>query len=232
MAAGVAHELKQPLAAIVSYARGCARRLRSGAANPNDLVPAIEQISAQALRAGEYIRHLRTFVTKDKASREPVDVTDLLQDVARLIAPEARRLGVSIDLEISAAPLVVVGTRIQIEQVVLNLVRNAFDAMRDQPVAERTVAIGAESAGEGGVIIAVRDAGAGLSPEVAQQVFEPFFTTKPQGMGMGLAISRSIVEAHGGEIRATPNETRGTTFWVKLPTDADEQSRSAGRIGL
>jgi two-component system, LuxR family, sensor kinase FixL len=222
MAAGLAHELNQPLAAIVSYARGCTRRLRSGAANPNDLVPAIEQISAQALRAGEYIHHLRTFVTKDKASREPVDVTDLLQDVARLIAPEARRLGVSIDLEISAAPLVVVGARIQIEQVMLNLVRNAFDAMRDQPVAERTVAISAESAGEGGVIIAVRDAGAGLSPEVAQQVFEPFFTTKPQGMGMGLAISRSIVEAHGGQIRATPNETRGTTFWVKLPTDADE----------
>src|SRR5262249_10976803 len=81
MAAGLAHELNQPLAAIVSYARGCTRRLRSGAANPNDLVPAIEQISSQALRAGEYIRHLRTFVTKDKASREPVDVTDLLQDV-------------------------------------------------------------------------------------------------------------------------------------------------------
>ena len=222
MAAGLAHELNQPLAAIVNYARGCMRRLRSGGANPNDLAPAIDQISAEALRASEYIRHLRAFVAKDKASREPVDVAGLLQDVARLIAPEARRLGVSIDLEISSAPLVVVGARIQIEQVMFNLVRNAFDAMRDQPVAERTVAIRAASAGEDGVMIAVRDAGAGLSPEVAPQAFEPFFTTKPEGMGMGLAICRSIVEAHGGQIRATPNETRGTTFWVKLPPDVDE----------
>ena len=222
MAAGLAHELNQPLAAIVNYARGCARRLRSSAASPSDLVLTIDQISAEALRAGEYIRHLRALVKKDQVSREPVDVTGLLQDVARLAAPEARRLGVSIDLEISPAPLVVVGARIQIEQVMLNLMRNAFDAMRDQPVAERTVAICAASAAEGGVIIAVRDAGTGLSPEVAQQVFEPFFTTKPEGMGMGLAISRSIVEAHGGQIRATPNETRGTTFWVELPPDADE----------
>ncbi len=116
----------------------------------------------------------------------------------------------------------VVATRIQIEQVMLNLVRNAFDAMRDQPVTERKVAIRATSAAGGGVIIAVRDMGAGLSAEVAQQVFEPFFTTKAEGMGMGLAISRSIVEAHGGQIRATPNERRGTTFWVELPPDADE----------
>jgi two-component system sensor kinase FixL len=237
MAAGLAHELNQPLAAIVSYARGCTRRLRSGAATPNDLVPTIDQISNEALRAGEYIRHMRAFVTKDKAAREPVDVTGLLQDVARLVEPEARRLGVSIDLEISSSPLGVIGTRIQIEQVMLNLVRNAFDAMRDQPVAERTVAIRAASAREGGVIIAVRDAGVGLSPEVAQQVFEPFFTTKSEGMGMGLAISRSIVEAHGGQIRATPNETRGTTFWVELPPDADEdrdlpaESGPGGREG-
>src|SRR5262249_46644778 len=148
---------------------------------------------------------------------------------ARLLAPEARRLGVSIDLEVSAAPLVVLGTRIQIEQVMLNLVRNAFDAMREQPVAERRVAIRAASAGEGGVTIAVRDAGSGLSDEVAQQVFEPFFTTKPDGMGMGLAISQSIVEAHGGRIHATPNETRGTTFWVKLPPDvAEDRDRPAG----
>ena len=229
MAAVLAHELNQPLAAIVSYARGCTRRLRSGTASPYDLAPTIDQISAQALRAGEYIRHVRALVRKDKAAREPVDVTGLLQDVARLLAPEARRLGVSIDLEVSAAPLVVLGTRIQIEQVMLNLVRNAFDAMREQPVAERRVAIRAASAGEGGVTIAVRDAGSGLSDEVAQQVFEPFFTTKPDGMGMGLAISRSIVEAHGGRIHATPNETRGTTFWVKLPPDVDEdRDRPAG----
>ena len=236
MAAGLAHELNQPLAAIVSFARGCTRRLRSSAATANDLVPIIEQISAEALRAGEYIRHLRAFVTKDTASREPVNVTGLLQDVAHLVAPEARRLGVSIDLEISSS-LVVIGSRIQIEQVMLNLVRNAFDALRDQPVAQRTVSIRAVSAGEGGVIIAVRDAGVGLSPEVAQQVFEPFFTTKPDGMGMGLAISRSIVEAHGGQIRATPNETHGTTFWVELPPDADAdrdqraESGSDGRAG-
>jgi len=231
MAAGLAHELNQPLAAIVSYARGCTRRLRSGAATPNDLVPTIDQISNEALRAGEYIRHVRAFVTKDKAAREPVDVTGLLQDVARLVAPEARRLGVSIELDISAAPLGVIGTRIQIEQVMLNLVRNAFDAMRGKPVAERTVAIRAMSAGEGGVIIAVRDAGVGLSPDVAQQIFEPFFTTKSEGMGMGLAISRSIVEAHGGRIRATPNGTRGTTFVVELPPDADEDRNLRAESG-
>ena len=222
MAAGLAHELNQPLAAIVSYARGCTRRLRSGRATPNDLVPAIDQISAEALRAGEYIRHLRAFITKDKPSREPVDVSALLHDVARLVAPEARRLGASIELEIASSPLVVVGTRIQIEQVILNLVRNALDAMRGAPIERRSVAIHAASACEGGVVIAVRDAGAGLSPEVAPQVFDPFFTTKPEGMGMGLAISRSIVEAHGGHIRATPNDTHGTTFWVELPPDVDE----------
>jgi len=222
MAAGLAHELNQPLAAIVSYARGCTRRLRSTTVTPSDIVPAIDQISAEALRAGEYIRHLRAFVTKDQPSREPVDVSALLHDVARLVAPEARRLGASIELEISSSPLVVVGTRIQIEQVILNLVRNALDAMREAPIERRSVAVHAASTSEGGVIIAVRDAGTGLSPEVAPQVFDPFFTTKPEGMGMGLAISRSIVEAHGGEIRATPNKTHGTTFWVELPRDVDE----------
>jgi C4-dicarboxylate-specific signal transduction histidine kinase len=222
MAAGLAHELNQPLAAIVGYARGCTRRLRSATVTPSDIVPAIDQISAEALRAGEYIRHLRAFVRKDQPSREPVDVSALLHDVARLVAPEARRLGASIELEVSSSPLVVVGTRIQIEQVILNLVRNALDAMREAPIERRSVTIHAASASEGGVIIAVHDAGTGLSPEVAPQVFDPFFTTKPEGMGMGLAISRSIVEAHGGEIRATPNETHGTTFWVELPRDVDK----------
>src|SRR5262249_28030735 len=123
MAAGLAHELNQPLAAIVSYARGCTRRLRSGAANPNDLVPALAQISARALRAGNYPPHRATSHRTDKLPRDPVAGPGRGQAVPRLIAPEARRLGVSIDLEISAAPLVVVGTRIQIEQVMLNLVR-------------------------------------------------------------------------------------------------------------
>jgi C4-dicarboxylate-specific signal transduction histidine kinase len=227
MATGLAHELNQPLAAIVSYARGCARRLRSGGASTEQIAAIVEQISNEAMRAGEFIRHIRAFVAKEPPARARVDLNPLVESAVRLVAAEAARVGVSIDLELSAEPVIAVVDRIQIEQVLLNFLRNAFDALAAEPTAQRKVTVRTAATADGGTTVSVRDRGPGLDPEVAARVFEPFFTTKASGMGMGLAISRSIVEAHGGRLWTTAAEPRGAIFWISLPPPETAHSDAA-----
>ena len=220
MAAGLAHELNQPLAAIVSYARGCARRLRSGGASTEQIAAVVEQISSEALRAGEFIRHIRAFVAKEPPTREAIDLNTLAEGVARLISAEAARAQVSVELALAGAPVVAVVDRIQIEQVLLNFLRNAFDALASEVPDARRVVVRIASGVHGEAIVSVCDQGPGLDAEVAARVFEPFFTTKASGMGMGLAISRSIVEAHGGRLWTTAAEPHGAIFWIELPARA------------
>jgi signal transduction histidine kinase len=219
MAAGLAHEINQPLAAIVNYAQGCRRRLRDDAGSVPAVLPVIDSIASEALRAGEIVRRLRHLVRKDGGRQEWVDVNALVADAGRLIEPEARQHSVEMDLYLAPALPRLLGDGVQIEQVVLNLLRNAIEAMRDM-AGRRTLQVATRSASAGAIELAVRDSGPGIAPDVAPHVFDPFFTTKPNGLGMGLSISRSIVESHHGRVWATPNPDGGTTVRVRLPADA------------
>jgi signal transduction histidine kinase len=215
MAAGLAHEINQPLSAIVSFARGCTRRLRAGVIEAAALLEPIEQIATQAMRANEIVQRLLGFVRKQKPPRDRAAIDDMVREVTHLLAGEARRRGVMLRLELASDLPQVEVDRIQIEQVILNLVRNALEAT-PAGLQEPALEIRAEC-DDGFVAVAVTDQGEGLTEEQRERVFEPFFTTKKAGLGMGLAISRSIVRAHGGRITATANPGRGATFRFTLP---------------
>jgi two-component system sensor histidine kinase TtrS len=215
MAAEMAHELTQPLAAIVNYAGACARYVRAGRDERAKLLEGLELIGAQGLRAGEIVRRMRSYVTKRPPQREIADLVILLAQAAHTVAGEAQRVGL---------PVVVEGARdtwfasvdpIQIEQVIVNLLLNALEAV-PAPVADDRITVAIADGGQGQIEVAVSDPGCGLGA-LASRIFEPFFSTKSTGLGMGLAISRSIVETHGGQLWATPNPGRGTTFHFTLP---------------
>jgi signal transduction histidine kinase len=219
MAAGLAHEINQPLAAIVSYARGCARRLRAGDTRPEALLEIVESIASQALRAAAVLRRIRDFVRHRELPRERVDLGALVRDALRFAEVEGRHLGVTLRVELSPTPLAVDVDPVQIEQVILNLVRNGFEATASRLGQEgepREVVIRTARTGRGAEVT-VSDTGPGVSPETVTRLFEPFFTTKRDGLGLGLSISRSIVEAHAGRLWASPNTPRGATFHVELP---------------
>ena len=207
MAAGLAHEINQPLAAIVNYARGCARRLRADPTSVAAVLPAVDSISAEALRAGEVIRRLRQLIRKETPRRETVDVNALLGESLRIVEPDARDAEVSIEEFLAPELPAVVGDGIQIEQVVLNLLRNAVEAMTGAG-ERRVLQVVTRAAGAGGVEIAVRDTGPGLPPGLSDVIFDPFVSTKAGGLGMGLSISRTIVESHHGPL-VGDGESRG-----------------------
>jgi C4-dicarboxylate-specific signal transduction histidine kinase len=217
MAAGLAHELNQPLSAVVSYARGCARRLEAGELSKEALLEVLEEISAQALRAGEVLRRIRDFL-RGESRREQVDLNELVRRALRFAEGEARRAGIRIELALAPEPLPAEVDPIEIEQVVLNLVQNGFDVMVANNGTERALAIETRRIADDTIEVAVRDTGAGIAPDVASRLFVPFFTTKRDGLGLGLSISRSIVEAHGGRLWATANPSRGTTFRFTVRT--------------
>ena len=204
MAAGLAHELNQPLAAVVSYARGCARRLEAGDLPKAALLEVLEEISAQALRGGEVLRRIRDFL-RGESRREAVDLNDLVRRALRFAESEARRTEVRLELDLAPESLRIEVDPIQIEQVILNLVQNGFEAMAGNDGRERVLSITTRQLGTDAVEVEVGDTGAGMSPDVATRLFDPFFSTKPDGLGLGLTISRTIVEAHGGRLWASGN---------------------------
>jgi PAS domain S-box-containing protein len=216
MAAGIAHEINQPLGAIANYALGAARRLRGGVdVEPAALLDVVERIGAEALRAGDIIRRLRELLHKEEPQPQPVDLNELARASVRVVEGEAARQGVGVDLELAAALPPVLGDPIQLEQVLLNLLLNGIEASAGVSNGSRRVVVRTGADG-GGVEVAISDHGVGLPPPPAD-VFAPFFTTKPRGLGMGLSISRSIVELHGGHLDAVRNADRGSTFRVTLP---------------
>jgi signal transduction histidine kinase len=220
MVASLAHEINQPIGAIANYAQGCLRRLQAGAVAHHELIQTTEEIAREALRAGAITRRVRELVRKGDTHREPADVNRIVAAALEIIAPSARqrravvRLHAGVDL-----PLVNV-EGIQIEQVVINLLLNALEAI-DGSGQRGEIDVCTSVAVTSGVQVAVCDSGIGLDPVTSAQIFEPFFTTRPDGLGLGLVISRSIVEAHGGRLWATPNETRGATFRFVLPAADD-----------
>jgi PAS domain S-box-containing protein len=226
MAAGLAHEINQPLGAIANYAQGSVRRLRDASIDGPGLLPIVEAIAAEALRAGEIIRRLRDLVRKDTAPQAAFDVGRLVRDSVRFVAGEAYAHGIAIRLELDPALPPVHGNAIQIEQVLLNLLLNAVEAVRAGGNGERRVVVVAAPVGGERVDVSVSDTGVGL-PDPPVDVFEPFYTTKSAGLGMGLSISRSIIEAHGGRLWATRNPTHGSTFHFTLPVHGADTADEA-----
>jgi two-component system, LuxR family, sensor kinase FixL len=219
MASGLAHEINQPLAAIVNYAHACRRLVQAGRAEPSVLLDTLEQIARQGQRAGEIVSHLRQFIHRGKTERALADINAIVSNVIELLGHEieAQRVALQLDLDGSLPPYAM--DKIQIEQVILNLVKNAIDAMRAMAQDARRLRIqtrrhdGLAEAVE----VIVSDTGEGLPAGEINRVFDPLFTTKPNGIGVGLSISRSIVHTHGGRLWAVPNPSTGACFHFTLP---------------
>lgn len=214
MATTLAHELNQPLLAILSYTEAFVQLMDHGAER-GELARIAEKVAEQAERAGKIVQRVRQLGGSHEGDTQPLDINAVIDDVRELASADARSRGIELRLEFERALPRVMADPIQIQQVVLNLVRNAIEAM-DGAAAPRVTIRTAR--GPDRVEVSVTDNGVGLAPEAAERAFESFYTTKPGGMGMGLAISRTIIDAHGGELRLMPNaEGRGTTACFSLP---------------
>ncbi|MES9958257.1 MAG: ATP-binding protein, partial [Sedimenticola sp.] len=226
MASGIAHEINQPLTAIATNAHACIRMLEAGGEQNERIADVIEKIGSQAERAGEIIRQLRQFVRKEQPQLSAVNLNELIDEVVTLLKPEARRADVRIELDLEQEISTVLAQHIQIDQVILNLARNAIEAMEDMLKGNRVLTITTRQGGKNAVIVTVADTGPGLSEEVREQVFNPFVTTKPSGMGLGLSISQGIIDAHKGRLYVDSNPGEGAVFRFMLPVTeekADEQ---------
>jgi two-component system sensor kinase FixL len=219
MATGLAHELNQPLSAIANYANGSVRRLQASGRESEDILFALGQISAQADRAGEIIKRLRALVGKQAPVRRVADINDVVREVCSFVEFEARKSGIEIEQQLSLNALPTKIDVVQIEQVLLNLIKNALDALLEMPEDERSLVIQTGCSDGGEVLVQVLDSGSGIKEKDRGRLFEPFFTTKESGMGMGLVISRTIIEDHNGTISAHRRDEGGTCFTVVLPSD-------------
>ncbi|MBX3577606.1 MAG: PAS domain S-box protein [Rhizobiaceae bacterium] len=215
MASTLAHELNQPLSTIANYSQGCVRMLREAPdAVSSRLREALSEIAAQSLRAGQIIRHLREFVMRGETEQGPEDIRKLVEEAGALALVGSREQGVRTVFEFAPGADMVIADRVQVQQVLTNLMRNAIEAMRNSEQRELTVRTAPDGAF---VAVEVADTGPGISDEVAEQLFKPFVTTKSGGMGIGLSISRRIVQSHGGDISVTRNASGGATFRFTLP---------------
>lgn len=230
MAGGLAHELNQPLGAIANYAEGCLVALGREAPDLDELREALRRILATTLRAGEVIKRVRRFVTRRPLEPGPLAPGRVLSEVADLLAAEARRRGITLRIDAAPELPLVRGDPVQIQQVLINLARNAFEAIGAAEMSRRQVVMAAERAELGGVEFRVTDDGEGIPAERIGRVFEPYFSTRAEGMGMGLAISRTIVEAHQGTLTVESAPGEGTTFRFPLP--AIEAGDDDGTDGL
>ena len=214
MASSLAHELNQPLSAITSYLRGAATLLKNEPVDRDRIRDALDRSSTQALRAGDIIKRLREFVAKGETQHMLENPATLLEEAAALALVGAREQGVRVSLRCDRELPDVIVDKIQVQQVALNLIRNAIEAM--ETTSRRELTIDAKRDGEF-AFFSVADTGTGISPEIAQHLFQPFITSKANGMGVGLSICRTIIEAHGGRISARANEGGGTVFEFTLP---------------
>jgi two-component system sensor kinase FixL len=224
MTASIAHEVNQPLSGIISNASAGQRFIDRGEVDPERLRAILVDIVADGRRATDVIRNIRNTVKKGRTIREPLDIIQVVQNVTQLMEPDADSHSCELQtLLVSNLPMVE-GDQVQIQQVLVNLIGNAFDAMSDIPLAQRKVEVTTRLNGNGTIGVSVRDHGPGIREETRNQLFKQFFTTKEDGLGMGLAIVRSIVEAHRGTIAAENAEGGGARFYFTLPVRSEVQS--------
>lgn len=218
MASGMAHEITQPLAAVVNYTRGCVRYLQKGQYNTTQLIDAMEKAVAQAERAGEIIQRLKNFFCKGKLVRISTKINSTIRETISFVRNELFNTKTKVHFNLASNLPAVYIDKIQIQQVILNLVQNAMEAMVEHNTSVRKIFIQTRLADKPLIEITVTDTGPGFSKEHINHVFEPFFTTKANGRGMGLAISRSIIEAHGGQFIINPNTQQHSWIRFTLPT--------------
>lgn len=218
MAAGIAHEINQPLSAIATYAQAAKRLMEHAQPDMQTLIDICKKIDDQALRAGRVLENLRKFIRKQEIRAEPIDVNRSILDVLNLIEADASAEGLRVAMQLEEGLPAVNANAVQLQQVVLNLTRNAVDAMRDSTGGkERGIVIKTGHMDRGGVRISVADHGPGVSRQLGDNIFHPFVTTKRSGLGVGLAISRTIVQAYGGSLTYGDNPGGGAIFVVELP---------------
>jgi hypothetical protein len=213
--------LNQPLSAIANYCAGCVKRMQTGNYRLDDLLSAMQKASSQAERAGKIIRRMRDMVKKGDPVRWPVSLGDLVDEARAFADIEAQRTGTQIVIDIPENLPNIVVDRIMIEQVLLNLIKNGIEAMSDVPFERRRLTIQARLADERMLEVAVIDRGHGLDEVDAEKIFAPFYTTKPEGMGIGLAICRSIIEFHQGRLWVEAGRDGGSIFRFTVPTEED-----------
>ena len=221
LAASLAHEVNQPIAAALTNADACLRWLARDTPDLAEARAAAMRIMKDATRASEIINRIHLFFTKGTPEREPVDVNGVIREMIVLLRTEMARYSISVRTELAADLPEVMGDRVQLQQVMMNLIMNSIAAMKDVD-GKRELAIKAQRAEDEELMVCVRDTGVGLPPQQADKVFNAFFTTKLDGTGMGLSISRSIVESHGGRLWAADNCPRGASFHFILPTKAPQ----------
>jgi len=227
MASGIAHEVNQPLSAVVNYTQVCLRFLQGE--NP-DLVKIgeiLHKANQQALKAGQIIHSMREFVKPRKIHRSTVDINDLIYDAISLFEPDFKQQLIAMRFELTKSLPNVFIDRVQIEQVLLNLIRNSIDALKDLPqFTQRQLSIETSLNELNYILVRVKDNGPGLTSIQQEKILTPFFTTKASGMGMGLSISRSLVEAHQGTLHFNSKEYKGTTFYFTIPTERPGYGRN------
>jgi two-component system, LuxR family, sensor kinase FixL len=223
LASSIAHEVNQPLAAVVTNGNACLRWLASEPANLNEARDCVRRIIRDGNRASEVIARIRALAKKSSPDKAPLNLNETIQEVLALTNNEAHRNRVSLQTDLAAGLPPVRGDRVQLQQVIINLVMNGIEAMKGITNQPRELLIKSDQYESDKVFVAVQDSGIGLDQQSLDRIFNAFYTTKPEGMGMGLSISRSIIEAHGGRLWARSNEGLGATFQFTLPTDDGNQ---------
>jgi C4-dicarboxylate-specific signal transduction histidine kinase len=220
LTASLAHEVNQPIAAAVTDANTCLRWLTRDAPDLEEAREAASRTIKDVTRAAEIVSRVRQIFKKGTPERELVDVNEIIREMVVLLRGETTRYSIAVRTDLVATLPHVTGDRLQLQQVLMNLIVNSVDAMRDIE-GTRQLIIRSQQAEDGQLMVSVSDTGVGLPPQHAEHIFNAFFTTKPQGTGMGLRISRSIVESHGGRLWAATNSSRGATFHLTLPAKAE-----------
>jgi signal transduction histidine kinase len=222
LTASIAHEVNQPLAALVTNGEVCLQLLRGEVPDLAEVREGIGDMISNGRRASEIIRRLRALSSKSEMQKVELNLNEVVADVVPLVRDEMLGKGVTLRLELAPVLPAVLGDRVQLQQVVINLLVNGLDAMASLDGRPRELAIRSQRYGSEQILIAVRDTGVGIDPQSVRGIFEAFYSTKPNGMGMGLSICRSIVESHGGTIWASPNEGPGATFQFALPSRREQ----------
>ena len=216
LTASLAHEISQPISGAITNANVCLRKLESDTPDLDEVRVAVRRFERDARRAAEIVGRIRSQFEKGAVNPEPLGVSEMIRETVALLRDEAMRYNISMRTELAPDLPQIVGDRVQLQQVAMNLIVNSIEAMKDVE-GTREMVIKSQRAEDEQILVSVSDTGPGFLPQLAEQIFDPFFTTKPHGTGMGLRISRSIIESHGGRLWAEVAAGRGATFHLNLP---------------